>query len=111
MNEIKSEAGISPVLSTAGLGVSPSVRARTLLTLLWRKYDAGGTSMGRSYEAVLLEAAMDLLGPTDESDVSRLDAMQAGDLVNETRTYLSSLRARREGLVPNAGVTGSGEKI
>ena len=94
--------GTSPVLSTAGLGVTPAVRARTLLTLLWRKYDAGGISMGRSYDAVLLEAAMDLLGPPDEADVSRLDAMQSGDLVNETRSYLSSLRARREGLTPNA---------
>lgn len=47
------------------MDANPKTRARTLLTLLWRKYDAGGISMGRSYEAVLLEAAMDLLGPPD----------------------------------------------
>lgn len=88
--------------SIAGLGVTPQVRARTLLSLLWRKYDAGGISMGRSYESVLLEAAMDLLGPSDEADVSRLDAMQSADLLNETRSYLSSQRARREGLAFNA---------
>ncbi len=80
------------------MDATPQVRARTLLTLLWRKYDAGGVSMGRSYEAVLLEAAMDLLGPPDVDDVRRLDSMVAGDLVNETRNYLSAERARREGL-------------
>jgi len=88
--------------STDGLGVSDAVRARTLLTLLWRRYDAGGISMGRSYDAVLLEAAMDLLGPPDTNDVSKLDKMPSGDLLDETRSYLSSLRARREGLTPNA---------
>ena len=84
--------------------VTPAVRARTLLTLLWRKYDAGGISMGRSYDAVLLEAAMDLLGPPDIEDVRRLDTMVAGDLVNETRNYLSSERAKREGLGLNGEV-------
>ena len=98
MNEAKIEAGNTSAPSIDRLGVLPHVRARTLLTLLWRKYDAGGVSMGRSYEAVLLEAAMDLLGPPDKSDVAKLDAMQSGDLVNETRNYLSSLRARQEGL-------------
>ena len=68
-------------------------RARTLLTLLWQKYDAGGISMGRSYEAVVLEAAMELLGPTTE-DISR----DHGDIMDETRTYLSSKRAEELGL-------------
>ena len=83
------------------MNVKPETRARTLLTLLWRKYDAGGISMGRSYESVLLEAAMDLLGPPDVEDVRRLDALNGSDIVGETRDYLSSERARREGLTPN----------
>ena len=88
------------------MDAKPETRARTLLTLLWRKYDAGGISMGRSYEAVILEAAMDLLGPPDTKDVQRLESMDAGELLNETRDYLSSERARREGLTPNAEITG-----
>lgn len=84
------------------MDANPKTRARTLLTLLWRKYDTGGISMGRSYEAVLLEAAMDLLGPPDTDDVRRLETMDAGELLNETRSYLSAERARREGLTSNA---------
>ncbi len=84
------------------MDANPKTRARTLLTLLWRKYDTGGISMGRSYEAVLLEAAMDLLGPPDTDDVRRLETMDAGELLNETRSYLSAERARREGLTANA---------
>lgn len=74
-----------------------NMRTRTLLTLLWRKYDAAGTSMGRSYEAVLLEAAMTLLGDPDSQEIARLDVGSGGELVDETRTYLSSLRAEKLG--------------
>lgn len=84
------EATIGAVASTVQLEVSDATRARTLLTLLWRRYDYGGISMGRSYDAVLLEAAMDLLGPPDTDDVSRLDRMPSGELLNETRSYLSN---------------------
>ena len=50
------------------LPVTPEVRARTLLAHLWRKYDAAGLSMGRSHEAVVLEAVMSLLGDPDPVD-------------------------------------------
>jgi len=68
-------------------------RSKTLLTFLWQKYDAGGISMGRSYEAVVLEAVMELLGPSSE-DLSR----DHGDIMDETRSYLSSKRAEKLGL-------------
>jgi hypothetical protein len=81
-------------------GVTPHVRARTLLTGLWQKYDAGGISMGRSHEAVLLETAMDLLDDLrDSNDVRRLNEGY-GDVVDASRNYLSDCRARREGLPP-----------
>jgi len=47
-----------------------------------------------------------LLGPPDTDDVRRLETMDAGELLNETRSYLSAERARREGLTPNAKVRG-----
>ena len=88
----------SPPAEQAAREVSePPVLARTLLTLLWRKYDAAGISMGRSYESVLLEAAMDLLGPPDVDQVARLDKDSA-EVVDEVRTLLSNRRAAREGL-------------
>lgn len=79
------------------LPVSPEVRARTLLAHLWRLYDAAGTSMGRSHQAVVLEAAMDLLGPPDQDDMQRLD-IGGADLIGNTRSYLSAVRARNLGL-------------
>lgn len=78
------------------MNATPEQRARTLLALLWRKYDAAGTSMGRSHEAVVLEAAMDLLGPPDEDEMRRLDH-DSGEVVNETRDYLSKQRAKALG--------------
>ena len=69
------------------LPVTLEVRARTLLTHLWRLYDAAGTSMGRSHQAVVLEAAMDLLGPLNPADMQRLDDGGA-DLIGNTRSYL-----------------------
>jgi len=74
--------------------VEPIVRARTLLTYLWRAYDAGGISVGRSHEAVLLEAAMDLIGPADTVDVER----EYGQNVNEARNYLSAQKRKEYGL-------------
>lgn len=45
---------------------------RLLLRLLWQGYDAGGTSVGRSFDARIVEAAMMLLGqPVARFDVSR----------------------------------------
>lgn len=79
------------------LPVSPDVRARTLLALLWRKYDAAGISMGRSQESVVLEAVLSLLGDPDPVDMKRLD-QDSGVLVNETRDYLSARRAVQLGL-------------
>lgn len=67
------------------LPVDELVRVKSLLRLLWVTYDAGGISMGRSHEAVLLEAALELLDKTENEDIS-----DRGDLVNETRNYLSS---------------------
>lgn len=44
---------------------------RLLLRLLWQAYDAGGTSVGRSFEARIVEAAMMLVGsPQSSIDVS-----------------------------------------
>lgn len=84
--------------STEGLGVIPAVRARTLLALLWRKYDLGGISVGRSHESVLLEAAMSLLGDPDVDDLQRADTSEGyGDMVDETRTWISRQTARRYG--------------
>lgn len=79
------------------LPVTPEVRARTLLAALWQKYDAGGTSMGRSHEAVLLEAAIALLGSPDGEEMRRLDS-DYGGLVDQTRDYLSARQAVEFGL-------------
>lgn len=68
-------------------------RVKTLLVMLWQKYDAGGISMGRSWEAVVLEAAIELIGPPTE-DMSRCH----GEILDETRSYLSSKMAERLGL-------------
>jgi hypothetical protein len=79
-----------------------NTRARTLLAHLWRTYDSAGTSMGRSHQAVVLEAAMALLGDPDQSDIQLLDA-DSGRLVNETRSYLSNRMARRLGFPDKNG--------
>lgn len=79
------------------LPVTPEVRARTLLAHLWRKYDAAGLSMGRSHEAVVLEAVMSLLGDPDPVDMARLDE-DSGVLIGDTRSYLSARRAVQLGL-------------
>ncbi|WP_075588269.1 hypothetical protein [Rhodoferax antarcticus] len=79
------------------LPVSPEVRARTLLAHLWRKYDAAGISMGRSHEAVVLEAVLSLLGDPDPNDMARLDDSNF-DLIGQTRDYLSARRAVQLGL-------------
>lgn len=70
-------------------------RARTLLAYLWRKYDAGGESMGRSHEAVLLETAMDLLDCTNTGEMEN----KYGDQVDEARRFLSNRRAEKLGFV------------
>ena len=79
------------------LPVTPEVRARTLLAHLWRKYDSAGISMGRSHEAVVLEAVLSLLGDPDPSDMARLDET-GGVLLGQTRDYLSARRAIQMGL-------------
>jgi hypothetical protein len=72
-------------------------RARTLLAHLWRRYDSAGTSMGRSHEAIVLEAVLSLLGDPDPEQMALLDA-DSGTFINDTRSYLSSkTRARYEG--------------
>lgn len=80
-------------------GFNAQRRARTLLAYLWRKYDAGGESMGRSHEAVLLETAMDLLGPADLNELQ--DAY--GEQLDEARSFLSEQRSQRLGFPPSAG--------
>jgi hypothetical protein len=72
------------------LPVNNIVRVKSLLRLLWITYDAGGISMGRSHEAVLLEAAIELLSDIDNEDISC-----RGEMVDETRSYLSSILAKR----------------
>jgi hypothetical protein len=59
---------------------------RLLLRMLWQAYDAGGTSVGRSFEARVVETAMMLMGaPQAPVDVSR----QGIDLLKrcEDRAY------------------------
>lgn len=85
------------IQSRLALPVPPDVRARTLLAHLWRKYDAAGISMGRSHEAVVLEAVLALLGLPDQEDMQLLDA-DSGVLINQTRDYLSAKRAVELGL-------------
>lgn len=76
----------------------PQVRARTLLALLWRKYDAAGISMGRSHEAVLLETAMELFGEPDVNEIAKLDEPAGyGNVVEEARSWLSERRAIKLG--------------
>lgn len=65
--------------------------------MLWRRYDAAGISLGRGYEAVLLEAAMELLGPPDLDDMDRMDTEQ--DFLDDTRSYISATRAKQYGLL------------
>ena len=74
--------------------VEPAVRARTLLTYLYGIFDRGGISVGRSHESVLLETAMELLGPNDPEDVDR----DYGTNVMEARNYISDQYAQRRGL-------------
>lgn len=64
------------------------IRARTLLAHLWRTYDTAGVSMGRSHQAVVLEAALALLGDPDPADMAVLDE-DSGRLINDTRSHLS----------------------
>ncbi len=61
------------------------VRVKSLLRILWRTYDAGGQSMGRSHQAVVLETAMALLDDIDCEHIA-----DSGQLVNDTRSYLST---------------------
>lgn len=82
------------------LPVDELVRVKSLLRLLWITYDAGGISMGRSHEAVLLEAAIELLEDIDNEDIS-----DRGEMVNETRNYLSSQLAMRLNLDKDIHIT------
>ncbi len=55
---------------------------RLLLRHLWRKYDTGGISHGRSWESKILEEAMHLILPPDlDSDQFSLE-----DLLEEADT-------------------------
>ena len=74
--------------------VSPEVRARTLLTYLYGLFDRGGISLGRSHESILLETAMELLGPNTPEDVDR----DYGTNVMEAQNYVSDQIAKRYGL-------------
>ncbi|OLP04571.1 hypothetical protein BLL52_4240 [Rhodoferax antarcticus ANT.BR] len=53
--------------------------------------------MGRSHEAVVLEAVLSLLGDPDPNDMARLDDSNF-DLIGQTRDYLSARRAVQLGL-------------
>lgn len=46
---------------------------RGLLRLLWQAYDAGGHSVGRSWEARVVEAAMMLVGPPSARTATLLE--------------------------------------
>lgn len=84
------------------------MRARTLLAHLWRRYDAAGTSMGRSHEAVVLEAVLSLLGDPDRVDMALLDK-DSGHFINATRDYLSGkMRERLFGKGVQPGERGEG---
>lgn len=72
-------------------------RARTLLAHLWRKYDFAGISMGRSHEAIVLEAVLALLGDPDPDEMELLD-QDSGKVLNDTRSYLSAKMRHRLGL-------------
>jgi len=76
------------------MSATPEIRARTLLSYLWGLFDRGGISVGRSHESILLEAAMDLLGPPDKEDMNR----DYGDNVVEARNYISDKMAGKLGL-------------
>ena len=71
--------------------VEPAVRARTLLTYLYGIFDRGGISVGRSHESMLLETAMELLGPPNIEDVNR----DYGTNVMEAKNYVSDQIAKR----------------
>ncbi len=45
--------------------------ARALISHLWRMYDHGGISRGRSQESIILELSMDLIPHTDGSQSNR----------------------------------------
>lgn len=75
------------------MSVPPEVRARSLLTLLWRKLDYAGISMNRSSEAVLLELAMKLLGEPDLLDLKHHED-GTRDIIAESRLYSSHLNAQ-----------------
>lgn len=92
------DAGLAdrPVAASNGPSPFENMRARTLLAELWRRQDAAGISMGRSYESVVLEAALTLLGDPEPEDMALLD-IDSGTFVNDTRTYLSRKMARRLG--------------
>ncbi|MEG0922005.1 MAG: hypothetical protein RSD57_12385 [Comamonas sp.] len=87
-----------PITERLNLPVAPETRAITLLAHLWRKYDAAGISMGRSHEAVVLEAVLSLLGEPDPTDMDRLNE-DSGVLISDTRSYLSACRAVQLGLI------------
>lgn len=60
---------------------------KVLLAHLWSMYDANGESMGRSFQGMILELAIELIGrPTNGVDFNN------GDFLNEVKTYLSKCR-------------------
>lgn len=56
--------------------------ARLLLRHLWRRYDTGGISHGRSQESKILEEAMDLIPPPNLNS----DQFSLADLLEEADT-------------------------
>lgn len=61
---------------------------RGLLRLLWQAYDAGGHSVGRSWEARIVEAAMMLVGPPAAGTAALLEGNAPGLLRQcEERAY------------------------
>ena len=69
---------------------------RVLLSHLWSIYDLGGISMGRSFEAMLLELALELIG-RDMGPIPK-ELSEPGDLINKIKDELSRTRLEALGL-------------
>jgi hypothetical protein len=79
--------------------------ARECLRQLWQIFDAGGISMGRSQQSVLLEAAMKLIGPDTSFSTLADHDIQAfmqlvRDEVHRVRQAENAREDKRRGLRP-----------
>jgi hypothetical protein len=90
---------VGPRLNFPDNGIPDNMKlfyARALLSHLWARYDANGISMGRSFDSMLLELAIEMLG-RDNGPMPK-EFLEPGVLLNRIKDELSRARLESMGM-------------